>query len=165
MGKEFSVAELAALMEAVHQQQIGELLYETEGVRLRIRGEQKAPEVVPVAAPVPVAVAAAPAPAAPVAPAAPAAPAPAAEAAPAPAAKEPVYIKSPLVGTFYAASGPDKEPYVTVGQPVQEGQTVFIVESMKVMNEIPADHSGTVAEILVENGQPVEYGQPVLRLE
>ena len=136
MGKEFSVAELAALMEAVHQQRIGELLYETEGVRLRIRGEQKAPEVVPVAAPVPVAVAAAPAPAAPVAPAAPAAPA--AEAAPAPAAKEPVYIKSPLVGTFYAASGPDKEPYVSVGQPVQEGQTVFIVESMKVMNEIPA---------------------------
>ena len=67
--------------------------------------------------------------------------------------------------TFYAASGPDKEPYVSVGQPVQEGQTVFIVESMKVMNEIPADHSGTVAEILVENGQPVEYGQPVLRLE
>lgn len=74
-------------------------------------------------------------------------------------------ITSPLVGTFYAASGPDKEPYVKVGSAVKAGEIVFIVESMKVMNEIPADQSGTVVEILVADGAPVEYGQPVLRLE
>ncbi len=74
-------------------------------------------------------------------------------------------ITSPIVGTFYAASSPDKDPFVKVGQAVSEGDIVFIVESMKVMNEVPADKSGVVAEVLVENGAPVEYGQPVLRLE
>ena len=74
-------------------------------------------------------------------------------------------IVSPIVGTFYAAPGPDKDPFVKVGQHIAEGDIVFIIESMKVMNEVPADKSGTVVEILVENGEGVEFGQPILRLE
>ncbi len=98
------------------------------------------------------------------------APAPAAE-APAPlkeeteeAAKPGKIVESPLVGTFYAAPAEDAEPFVTVGSAVKKGQTLAIVEAMKLMNEIESDYDGTVAEILVENGQPVEYGQPLFRI-
>lgn len=70
-------------------------------------------------------------------------------------------VKSPLVGTFYAAPSEDAEPFVKVGDSVKEGQVLAIVEAMKLMNEIESDYSGTVKEILVENGQAVEYGQPL----
>jgi len=70
-------------------------------------------------------------------------------------------VKSPMVGTFYRAASPDAKPFVEVGEVVKEGQTICIVEAMKLMNEIEADASGTVKAILVENGQPVEYGQPL----
>ena len=70
-------------------------------------------------------------------------------------------VKSPLVGTFYAAPAEDAEPFVKVGDRVKEGQVLAIVEAMKLMNEIESDFTGTVAEILVENGQAVEYGQPL----
>ena len=70
-------------------------------------------------------------------------------------------VKSPLVGTFYAAPAEDEEPFVKVGDSVKEGQVLAIVEAMKLMNEIESDYSGTVKEILVENGQAVEYGQPL----
>lgn len=99
------------------------------------------------------------------APAPSAAPAPAPSAAPAPAAPEPPAasdghaMKSPMVGTFYRAPSPDAKPFVEVGQVVKEGQTMCVIEAMKLMNEIEADASGTVKAILVENGQPVEYGQ------
>ena len=73
-------------------------------------------------------------------------------------------VESPLVGTFYAAPAEDAEPFVTVGSAVKKGQTLAIVEAMKLMNEIESDYDGTVAEILVENGQPVEYGQPLFRI-
>jgi acetyl-CoA carboxylase biotin carboxyl carrier protein len=73
-------------------------------------------------------------------------------------------IKSPIVGTFYRASSPSANPFVEVGQTVKEGQTVCIIEAMKLMNEIEADASGVVKAILVENGQPVEYGQPLFLL-
>jgi len=66
-----------------------------------------------------------------------------------------------MVGTFYRASAPDAKPFVEIGQQVKEGEPVCIIEAMKLMNEIEADASGTVVEILVENGQPVEYGQPL----
>jgi len=66
-----------------------------------------------------------------------------------------------MVGTFYRSSSPDAKPFVEVGQPIKEGQTICIIEAMKLMNEIEADASGTVKAILVENGQPVEYGQPL----
>ena len=70
-------------------------------------------------------------------------------------------VKSPLVGTFYAAPAEDAEPFVKVGDSVKEGQVLAIVEAMKLMNEIESDFTGTVTEILVENGQPVEFGQPL----
>ena len=71
-------------------------------------------------------------------------------------------VKSPIVGTFYAAASPDKPPYVQVGSEVSEGDVLFIIESMKLMNEVTSEFSGRVEKILVENGQPVEYGQPVM---
>ena len=70
-------------------------------------------------------------------------------------------VKAPLVGTFYSASAPDAAPFVQVGDTVAEGQTLGIIEAMKLMNEIESDYAGTVKEILVENGQMVEYGQPL----
>jgi acetyl-CoA carboxylase biotin carboxyl carrier protein len=68
-------------------------------------------------------------------------------------------VKSPMVGTFYRASAPDAKPFVDVGGTVKEGQPICVIEAMKLMNEIEADASGTIKAILVENGQPVEYGQ------
>jgi acetyl-CoA carboxylase biotin carboxyl carrier protein len=103
------------------------------------------PQAMPVA-PAPVAQAAAPASAAP--------------APPAPAADEHI-IKSPIVGTFYAGPSPEAGPFVKAGDFVEAGQTVCIIEAMKLMNEIEADIAGQVARVLVENGQPVEYGEPL----
>ena len=106
-----------------------------------------APAAVPTAAPV----AAGPA-------AAGAAAAPAAAAAPPPGTEGHV-VKSPMVGTFYRAPAPDAKPFIEVGGAVKEGQIICVIEAMKLMNEIEADASGTIKAILVENGQPVEYGQ------
>ena len=74
-------------------------------------------------------------------------------------------VKSPMVGTFYRASGPNAKAFVEVGQQVKEGQAICIIEAMKIMNEIDADKAGTVTKILVENGQPVEFGQPLFIIE
>ena len=105
----------------------------------------------------------------------PAAPAPApAASAPAPASEEESgeealpsghIVKSPMVGTFYSASSPGAKPFVNIGDSVTEGDTVCIVEAMKILNQIEADASGIVKAILVENAQPVEYGQPLLIIE
>ncbi|HSH06586.1 MAG TPA: acetyl-CoA carboxylase biotin carboxyl carrier protein [Burkholderiales bacterium] len=98
---------------------------------------------------------------APPAAAAPAAATPVEVSAPAAVAETRHTIKAPMVGTFYRAASPDAKPFVEVGQAVKEGETVCIIEAMKLMNEIEADISGSIVEILVENGQPVEYGQPL----
>ena len=74
-------------------------------------------------------------------------------------------VKSPLVGTYYAKPAPDKADFVSVGQQVNKGDILFIVESMKLMNEIQSEYTGTVKEILAKNGQMVEYGQPILIIE
>lgn len=74
-------------------------------------------------------------------------------------------IKSPMVGTFYRSPAPGSEPFTEVGQPVAVGQTVCIVEAMKLMNEIGSDYNGVIRRILTENGQPVEYGQPLFLVE
>lgn len=98
--------------------------------------------------------------AAPVPAAAPAAPA--VEAAPAaPAEPEGTVVKSPMVGTFYSASAPGNPPYVQVGSSVKAGDTLCIIEAMKLLNEIEAESAGTIKKILVENGSPVEFGQPL----
>jgi acetyl-CoA carboxylase biotin carboxyl carrier protein len=80
-------------------------------------------------------------------------------------ASHPGAVPSPMVGTAYLAPEPGAAPYVSVGSSVKEGQTVLIVEAMKTMNHIPATRSGTVKEILVEDGQPVEFGEPLLIIE
>jgi len=95
--------------------------------------------------------------------------APAAAAAPAPAAAAPAgkalpdghVVKSPMVGTFYASSSPDAPAFVKVGQSVKAGETIGIIEAMKMFNQIEADTSGTIVAILVENGQPVEFDEPM----
>lgn len=74
-------------------------------------------------------------------------------------------IKSPMVGTFYAASSPDAKPYVTVGQHVNSGDTLCLIEAMKMFNEVEADKSGKITAILVETGKPVEYNQPLFIIE
>ncbi|WP_367455561.1 acetyl-CoA carboxylase biotin carboxyl carrier protein [Snodgrassella alvi] len=74
-------------------------------------------------------------------------------------------MKSPMVGTFYRAASPTSAPFVEVGQTVNAGDTLCIIEAMKLMNEIEADHSGVVKEILVSNGQPVEFGEPLFIIE
>lgn len=116
------------------------------------RGDDRMPAAIPAVLPAVPAVAPAPA-------AAPAAPAPAA-----PAAKVQT-IDSPLVGTFYQAAGPDAEPFVQVGDRVNPDTVLCIIEAMKVMNEVKAEKSGVIKEILVGNGQAVEFGQPMFVLE
>ena len=73
-------------------------------------------------------------------------------------------VPSPMIGTYYSAPGPGEEPFVRVGDMVSAGQTVAIIEAMKIMNEIQAERGGLVEELLVSNGQPVEYSQPLMRL-
>jgi len=70
-------------------------------------------------------------------------------------------VKSPMVGTFYRASSPGSPPFIEIGQEVKEGQTLCIIEAMKLLNEIESDKAGVIKQVLVENGQPVEYGQPL----
>ena len=138
------------LAELLNETSLSEI--EVEHGDLRVRVARTA------AAPVAVAAAAAPPPAA-------AAPAPApAQPAAEVEADGPGLVTSPMVGTAYYASSPGAEPFVKVGDSVTKGQTVLIVEAMKTMNQIPAPVSGTVQEIVVSNGQPVEYGEPLLRI-
>ncbi|POA99611.1 acetyl-CoA carboxylase biotin carboxyl carrier protein [Chromobacterium sinusclupearum] len=99
------------------------------------------------------------------APAAPAAAAPVAAAAPAPAAANENAMKSPMVGTFYRSPSPGAKSFVEVGQSVNAGDTLCIIEAMKLMNEIEADRSGVIKAILAEDGQPVEYGEPLFVIE
>ena len=95
-----------------------------------------------------------------------AAAAPVAEAAPAAAAAPAGHaVKSPMVGTFYRSSSPGAKPFIEIGAQVKEGETLCIIEAMKILNEIEADKSGTVTRVMAENGQAVEYGQPLFVIE
>ena len=120
------------------------------------RGPKETAASVPAAAPPPV----------PAAPAVPAETQPTeSPAAPAPAAAAGKTLDAPTVGTFYAAPSPDDEPFVKVGSVVKPDTIVCVIEAMKVFNEIPAETSGKIVEVLVENGDPVEFGQPLFRIE
>ena len=147
--------KLKTLIDLVSESNVSELeITEAEG-KVRI---VKSP---PAGAVAPVTYAMAPAP---VQAPHPVGPARAVEAAPVVAvAAEPSghVVKSPMVGTFYRASSPGAKPFVEIGDTIKEGETICIVEAMKILNEIEADKSGTVTQILVENGQAVEYGQPL----
>jgi acetyl-CoA carboxylase biotin carboxyl carrier protein len=106
----------------------------------------------------------APAPQAAVPAAAPVVPAPAEAVAAEPVASANHFLKSPMVGTFYNAPSPDAKPFVSVGDAVKQGQTVCIIEAMKIMNEIEADQSGTIVKVLADTAQGVEYGQPLFEI-
>ncbi len=152
------VRELAAIAD---RRGISELIIDTEEMTLTIRRGALTGE----APPAPTFVTAAPAQMA-MAAGAPAAPA--AEAAPAPAAPEEPdghLVTSPFVGTFYRRPNPDADTYADVGDKVQKGQVLCIVEAMKLMNEIEADVSGTIVAVLVNDTEPVEYGQPLFRID
>ena len=148
----FELAELRGLIDLVQSTGIGELEVTTGGKTVRIAAASGAAPVATTSA--------APAPAAPPAVAAPAAATPAAAGSGNQGA-----IISPMVGTFYRAPAPDADPYVEVGDMVTVGQTVCIVEAMKLMNEIESEVKGRVVKILVENAQPVEYGQKLFLVE
>jgi acetyl-CoA carboxylase biotin carboxyl carrier protein len=142
--------EMAELIRMMKRQGVAEFTYETgeDGSKLKVRFEGAMPSgymQVPVAAQ-----------------AAPVAAAPAAAAKP--AAADGRVIKAPIVGTFYRSSSPDAQAYVNVGDSVRKGQVVCIVEAMKLMNQIESDVDGVVTEILIENGQPVQFGQDLFRL-
>ena len=149
--------KLKKLIDLVEESGIAEIEVTEGEEKVRITRSLAAPQPVYAAAP---AVAAAPAPAA-------AAAAPvAAEGAPAAPARDLSTAQtSPMVGTFYRAPGPNAPVFVEVGQSVNAGDTLCIIEAMKLMNEIEAERSGVVKEILVENGQPVEFGEPLFIIE
>ncbi|MBC8585930.1 acetyl-CoA carboxylase biotin carboxyl carrier protein [Youxingia wuxianensis] len=156
---EFTVSEIKELIKAVQESKIAGLVYETQEFKLKIDGKKE--KILQSAA-------SAPMQQAPVVVAATAASQGdgGAEVSVSSSAQDASkLITSPIVGTYYNSPAPDQEPFVEVGQHVGKGDVVFIIESMKVMNEVPSEFSGTVAEILVQNGQAVEFGQPILRLE
>ncbi len=137
------IRELADLL---NETGLSEIEVEHDEIRIRVaRTLQAAPMAVPVAA----------APAALIAPAV----------APAAAGDHPGAVPSPMVGTAYLAPEPGARPFVDVGDTVREGQTLLIVEAMKTMNQIPSPRSGKITKIMVEDGQPVEYGEPLMIIE
>ncbi len=157
--------ELERLLSFMSNHGLEEVEYAHGDLKIRLKKAGLQGTFVPVnstsaAAPAPQTMAAQ-APTAPTA-APPASPEPA-QAAPVAPAEEHI-IKSPIVGTFYAGSSPEAGPFVRAGDKVEAGQTVCIIEAMKLMNEIEADVSGEIARVLVENGQPVEYGEPLFAL-
>ncbi len=151
----FELRELRQLIRLVQRTGIGELEVSSGGRSVRISAVATAPAHGP--APVVAVRPAEPAPAAPEA-----APAGAAAGAPASDLKA---ITSPMVGTFYRAPAPDADPFVETGDVVEPGQTVCIIEAMKLMNEIEAEFKGRVVQVLVENAQPVEFGQKLFLVE
>ncbi len=135
------------LADLLKETELSEIEIETDNLKLRVSRQVSqvsahfapAPSAAPAAAP--------------------------AASAPADAASHPGAVASPMVGTAYLAAEPGTPPFVTVGSTVKEGQTVLIIEAMKTMNHIPAPRSGKVSAILVEDGQPVEFGEPLLVIE
>ena len=144
--------KLKTLIDLVSESNVSELeITEAEGTVRIVKAVNNPVVMAPVAAPVAMVAASAPAAAAPVAP-------------PAPDAQPEVLghvAKSPMVGTFYRASSPGAKSFVEVGSVVKEGDAICIIEAMKILNEIEADASGTITQILVDNGQAVEFGQPM----
>ena len=157
--------KIERLLDLVSQSGMAEVVVEDGDFKLTVRAQQRIKSQVVQAAPM---MAAAPAPMASDSTQI-ASPAP----APAPASAEPAepgsgagetLVQAPIVGTFYEAPSPDADPFVKVGDRVEVGQTLCIIEAMKLMNEIQAEAAGTVKQILIQNGQPVEYDQPLFVL-
>ena len=161
-------ATVLELMDAAAARGLAEFELETDDFKLKLKFSGDAPAMpvaaVPVAA-VPVAATPVAAAAAPAATAAATSAAPAQPSAEAPAIPEGRTVEAPLVGIFYAAPAPEEPPFIEVGQSVRKGDTLFIIEAMKTMNEIPAPCDGTISHILAQSGDMVEYGQVVVVME
>jgi acetyl-CoA carboxylase biotin carboxyl carrier protein len=156
------IREIRQLIKIVESSSINEFEIEEEGTKLRISKNNPNENIVSYVPQAPQA--------APVAAVPPPAAAPAVSSGDAPAAKEEpennyYEVRSPMVGTFYRAPSPEADPYVEVGSQVSSGQTLCIVEAMKLMNEIESDVSGKIVKIVVENAQPVEYNQVLFLIE
>lgn len=152
--------QIQELLKAVNKSTISELSIKDGDFEITIKQATTEALAMPVAQYAPVATQMAAPAAAPVA----AAPAAVPAAAPAPSANEKV-IKSPMIGTFYRSSGPDKAPFVSVGDEIKSGDVVCIVEAMKLFNEIESEVSGRIVKVLVDDGTPVEYDQPLFIVE
>ena len=149
--------ELQELLDFIAKSGLNKVNIETEEFKISVQRDPNTKQIVSVAAPAAVAaVAATPAATAPAA-----APAPAATEAPASNKS----LKAPMIGTFYRSSGPDSPSFVQVGDMVEKGQVICIIEAMKLFNEIEAEESGRVVKALVENATPVEYDQPLFLIE
>ncbi len=159
----FDLKDVKQLVELMRRSDLTEFELEQEGVKVRIKRDATTGVVAPMMATQPPFPVHHPMPM--MAPAPQAAPAPV-QAAPANGAPEAgiVYIKSPMVGTFYRSPSPDSSAFVDVGATVKEESVVCIIEAMKVMNEIQAEVKGTIIEMLVENGASIEYGQPLYKV-
>ena len=142
--------EIRRLADLLREYGLTEIEIEREGVRVRLRREPAGPVAAPTAA---------------AASAAPAQVESVAAAMPAASQAHLLTIEAPMVGTFYRAPSPDAQPFVREGDRVKKGQVVCIIEAMKLMNEIESKVAGRVMKVLVENAQPVEYGQPLFLLE
>ena len=152
-----NVKEIKELLELMAEHNVGEIEIEKDNAKIKLRkmatGQIVMQSAPPMAVPAPAVLHAQ-------------APAQAPAVAGQPVVEEGVTIvRSPMVGTFYAAPAPDQPPYVSVGKMVKTGDTLCIVEAMKLMNEIKSEMGGTVVEILVQNGQTVEYDQPILKIK
>jgi acetyl-CoA carboxylase biotin carboxyl carrier protein len=145
-----NLKEIRALLELLREYGLTEVELERSGERVRVRRE-------PSAAPAVVAP--------PAAPAVAAHPTPASEPVREDRRQHLVTVEAPMVGTFYRAASPEADPYVREGDAIKEGQVLCIIEAMKLMNEIESKVAGRVIRILAENGQPVEYGQPLFLIE
>ena len=153
-----NLKELKELIEILKNSDISELEIERSGVKVRLRkgGDVTFHPAMPRMEYPPSAI---------VAPSLAEPERPASGAGPAAAASNQIKVASPIVGTFYRANSPEKPPYVEVGDVVKKGQVLCIIEAMKLMNEIESETAGKVVQVLVENGQPVEYGQALFVIE
>jgi len=144
---QFDLNQLRELLAIVDQTDIAELTLKSSDFELTIRKSEQAKEAAPLSTQ-PVAIIP-----------------PSSRSEPAPSvAKKGIEVISPMVGTFYRSPSPDEAPFVEVDDTISRGQVVCIIEAMKLMNEVEAEVDGRVIEILVENGEPVEYGQPLMRV-
>lgn len=149
MNKKLPKEEIQELSEILKEQGLTELEVETGGFKIKVRKENTVVS-------------------APVAAAAPSAPAPAASAAPAAAASSDpnvFEVKAPMVGTFYASPSPDADAFVKVGSQVKSGDTLCIIEAMKLMNELPAEVGGEIVEICVDDGHAVSFGDVIMKIK
>lgn len=154
--------QIQELVKMINKSNISELSIEQDKFKITIKQKDNEAQIITVPAAAPVQMVPAGIPAQPAAPAA----APKAEAAaPAPKADNLVTVKSPMIGTFYRSAGPDKAPFVNVGDEIAPGKVVCIIEAMKLFNEIESEVSGKIVKVLVDDASPVEYDQPLFLVE